>query len=187
MSPMVEQAVKFNGSLPSSEAGPVKCAQTQVNGRRVDAVERILELKLMSGSPLSGPLKGRVEEFGEHLGRPQTHRVGQSRPGHRLDSQMVKFSLVNFQRGADIPETALARSLRIKQNQKLLPCGKLLDVGIGSMPLNRPLKVLSGNEVEQLAECRMMIGHGMNPPVFVGVLSLHHPTAGSSYRHVPKI
>src|SRR6185312_8385858 len=78
----IEQRVEFHGSLSATELGPRKQAQAQVDGRRIESIDGLLQLhgKRFAGVQATGATNQHLGEVGVDSPVVDAVGVGQRAP-----------------------------------------------------------------------------------------------------------
>jgi hypothetical protein len=129
---MVQEQVQFDGSLGPSEMSPVKDAQTQVDGGRIEANQFVFEPEfLLSRKLTSASVEQLSKEMLIKLPGTMFIRIGQGGATGSGDTQMFQFPLTASQTSGNLPEGVSSAQLTEKHGHKLSPAGKSSSVPLG--------------------------------------------------------
>jgi len=132
VSVVIQEQVQFDGSLGPSEMGPVKDAQTEIDGRRIEADQLVLESKfLLSRNLASTSIKQLAKQKLIKLPGPVLIRVGQGRAAGSGDAKMFQLPLATSQPPNDLPERMGSAQLTEKHGHKLSPARESPSVSLG--------------------------------------------------------
>ena len=121
MPAVVQLEVEFDGALASAKAGPVKDAQAEVDGGRVQRIQGISEAKLVGRSQMLGPGENGIKQVFEQRGWTARQGVGQGGTGDARQPQVIEARSVSSQATDNRPQRVLARDLCVEQHEPLLP------------------------------------------------------------------
>jgi hypothetical protein len=130
---MVQEQVQFDRSFGPSEMGPVKDAQTQIDGGRIEADQLVLKPKFLSPSNLHPTPFEQLEKH-SLIELPGTVfiGIGQGRTIGSGNAQMFQFPLTAFQPSDNLSEGMGSAQLTEKHGHKLSPAGESPSVSLGS-------------------------------------------------------
>jgi len=129
---VVQEQVQFDCPLGPSEMGPVKDAQAQVNGGRVEANEFVFESEfLLSRKLTSTSVEQLQKQMLIQLPGPVFIRVGQGRTTGSGDPQVLQFPLATSEASGNLPEGMSSTQLAEKHGHKLSPAGKSPSMALG--------------------------------------------------------
>jgi hypothetical protein len=129
---VVEEQVQFDCSLGPSEMGPVKDAQTEIDGGRIEADQLVLESEFLHARKLaSTSVKQLTKQKLIKLPRSVLIRVGQGGAAGSGDAKMFQLSLTTSQPPNDLPERMGSAQLTEKHGHKLSPAGESPSVSLG--------------------------------------------------------
>jgi hypothetical protein len=126
---VVQEQVQFDCSLGPSEMGPVKDAQAEIDGGRIEADQLVLKPKFLSPSNLHPtPLEKHAL-----IELPGTVFIGIGQGGATgsRDSKMFQFPLTASQTSDNLPEGMGATQLTEKHGHKLSPAGESPSMPLG--------------------------------------------------------
>jgi len=158
---MVEQAMELDGALGAPERRPVEERRAQVDHRRVQADQLVLEPELPPalGQGLT-PEQQRLEHGAVELPGPMLVGVGQRRAARRGDAQVFQLALAAAQAAADLPQRVGAAELAEQHGDELPPTGEPPGMPLGVGPLDQRLELRLWEELEELAEHAAECTHG---------------------------
>ncbi len=139
---VIQQQVELHGALGPPELGPIEQRGAQIDHRRVEAHELVLEAKLpaASGQPLTAS-----QQFLKHgpveLPRPVLIGVGQRRPRRRRNPQVAQFPLAAGQAPADFAQGVGPPQLAEQHRHKLAPAGEPARMPLGIRPLHQGMEL----------------------------------------------
>jgi hypothetical protein len=129
---MVQEQMKFNGPLRPTEMSPVKHAQTQVDGRRVETDQFVFETeRLCPRTFLSNPFKQVQEELLIKLPGAMGIGIGQRGPTRSRNAQVFEFSFAAPQTTGDFSQRMGSTQLAEEHGDKLAPAGKPSGMSLG--------------------------------------------------------
>jgi len=145
-----EQGVQLDAALASSESGPGKQRQAQVDGGGVQRISSLLELgrqrlvRVESGSLLNEEL-GKVAEDAPIA---RLVGIGQGAAGGRLaNATVVEFGTQSAQARFDIAQTLAPGQLSKRQHDELFVSGQFADAEIAAIPLNTLVEFVFGQAI----------------------------------------
>jgi hypothetical protein len=158
---VVQQAVQLDRPFRTPELRPVEQGRAQVNDRRVQTDEFVLEAKLPPtlGQRLA-PEQQRLEHGPVELPGPMFVRVGQRRATRRRDPQVLELALAAAQPAADLPQRVGPAELAEQHRDELPPAREPTGVALGMRPRHQRLELGPRKELEQLAEHAAESAHG---------------------------
>jgi hypothetical protein len=122
---MVQEQMEFNGSLSPTEMSPVKHGKTQIDGRRVEADQFVLEPeRLCPRTFLSNPFKQMQEDLLVKLPGSMRIGIGQRGPTRGRNTQVLEFSFATSQTTGDFSQRMGWTQLAEEHGDKLAPAGK---------------------------------------------------------------
>jgi hypothetical protein len=158
---VVQQAMKLDRPLGAPELGPVEERRAQVDHRRVQADELVLEAELPPALRQGlAAQEQRLEHRPVELPRTMLVRVGQGRTIRRGDAQMLELALAAAQSPADLPQRVGAPQLAEQHGHELAPAREAPGVAFGVRPLDQRLELRPAEQLEQLAEHAAECAHG---------------------------
>jgi hypothetical protein len=122
---VVQEEVQFDRPFGPSEMGPVKDAQAQVDGGRVEADQFVLESEfLLSRNLASTSVEQLNKEMLIKLPGTVLIRIGQGGAAGSRDSKMFQFPLTASQASGNLPEGMSSTQLAEQHGHKLSPAGE---------------------------------------------------------------
>ena len=122
VSVVVQEQVQLNRPFRPSEMGPVKDAQTQVNGSRVETDQLVFESEFLHSRELaSTSVEQLTKQMLIKLPGAVFIRVGQSGAAGGGDPKMFQFPLTASQASSNLPEGMSSAQLTEKHGQKATP------------------------------------------------------------------
>jgi hypothetical protein len=139
---VVQEQVQFDGPLGPSEMGPVKDAQTQVDGGRIEANQLVLESEFLLSWKLA-PTS--VEQLHKQMliQLPGTVLigVGQGRTTGSGNTQMFQFPFTASETPGNLPEGMSSTQLTEKHGHKLSPAAESPSMPLGLRLSDRLLEL----------------------------------------------
>jgi len=180
--------VQLDGALGAAELGPVEHGGTQVDHRRVQADQLVLEPELAAPGDLGlAAAEQRLEHRAVELPRPMLVGVGQRRARGGLDAQVLELALATAQAAADLPQRMGTSELAEQHRHELTPAGEATGVALRARLLDQGLEFGARKQLEELAEHAGKFPHGWAS--FVWRVDAwphrHHHTAGGSSASEP--
>ena len=158
---VVEQAMQLDRALGAPELGPVEERRAQVDHRRVQTDQLVLEPELPPALRQGlAAQEQRLEHRPVELPRPMLVRVGQRRPTRRGDAQVLELALAAAEPAADLAQGVGAAELAEEHRHELPPTGEPPGVPLRVRPRHQSLKLGPREELEQLAEHAAESAHG---------------------------
>ena len=93
----IEFRVEFDRALVLPIMRPVVLSQTQINGRAVDCMERIVKFESVPRSASDGAFKDFLKKSLENLRRTAVHGIGEGRFRHGFHTEVIKAAWVGHQ------------------------------------------------------------------------------------------
>ncbi len=125
VSVVIQEQVQFDCPFGPSEMGPVKDAQAQVNGSRIEANQLVFESEfLLSWKLASTSVEQLNKQMLIKLPRAMLIRIGQGRTAGSGDTQMFQLPLTASQTSGNLPEGMSSAQLAEKHGHKLSPAGE---------------------------------------------------------------
>ena len=162
---MVEQKVKFDGSLGPAELRLVKHLQAEIDDRRIQAEEFVFKPEGLRGSDTLAADKQLHEDFLEEL--PWSMRIGVRQRGafrRVAHTKVSEFSFYAGQATADLAQAVRPAKLAKQHRNKLRPAVKSLGCVVRSMLRHSFFEVRTRKKLQQLAEDTAKLSHGGEPP-----------------------
>ena len=129
---VVQEQVQFDRPLGSSEMGPIKDAQTQVDGGRIEADQFVFEPDFLLRRKLTS---ASVEQLSKQMliKLPGTVliRIGQGGAAGGGDSKMLQLPLTASEASGNLPERMGSAQLTEKHGHKLSPAGESPSMPLG--------------------------------------------------------
>jgi hypothetical protein len=124
--------MEFNGPLGPTKMSPVKHAQTQIDGRRVETDQFVLETeRLCPRTFLSNSFKQMQEHLLVKLPGTMGIGIGQRGPTRGRNAQVLEFSLAASQTTGDFSQRMGSTQLAEEHGDKLAPAGKPSGMSFG--------------------------------------------------------
>lgn len=134
--PQVEEGMEFDGAFPLSKKGPRKKRQAQIDRRRIEGVNRVLEIQSDVFVAVECPSLGDEDVSEVGVDPPIAPFVGMSQvvPGNAAaDAHVIEPIFHRSQAGDDIAETFPVGHLGKGQRKKLIETRKALDLVVPSI------------------------------------------------------
>lgn len=132
----VEKGMEFDGAFPLSKKGPRKKRQAQIDRRRIEGVNRILQIQSDVLVAIERPRLGDedVSEVGVNPPVASFVGMGQVVPGNfAADAHVIEPIFHRSQAGHDIAETFPVGQLGKGQTEELIETRKSLDLVVSSI------------------------------------------------------
>ena len=127
----VEQRMQFDRCLGRTKRSPRKYRQTQIDGGRVQRVDRFrkIDSKRFVHVKRSGNSDQALRKIGIDAPVSNCIRIGQRIARHRAaKAHVVELGRLTAQTGFDVPQTLAIGQLRERQAQKLVETSEVLDL-----------------------------------------------------------
>ena len=129
---VVQEQVQFDGSLGPSEMSPIKDAQTQVDGGRIEANQFVFEPEfLLSWKLTSTSVEQPTKEMLIKLPGAMLIRVGQGGATGGSDIKVFQFPLTASQTPSNLPEGMGSAQLTEEHGHELPPTGESPSMSLG--------------------------------------------------------
>ena len=129
---VVQEQMQFDRPFGPSEMGPVKDAQAQVDGGRVETDQFVFESEfLLSRKLASTSVEQLNKEMLIKLPGTVLIRIGQGGAAGGRDSKMFQFPLTASQASGNLPEGMSSTQLTEKHGHKLPPTGESPSMPLG--------------------------------------------------------
>ena len=150
---MVEHHVQLHRSLGAPKFRPIEDTHTQIDHRRVQAHQLVLEAELVFCLDAAAhPLKQLVEHLLVQLPGPMAVGVGQRGTRRRLDPKVCKLAFTALQSAADLAQRVRPPQLAEHHRYKLAPTAQSLRRALRTRISDQFLEFQPWNELEYLAE-----------------------------------
>jgi hypothetical protein len=158
---VVEQAVELDRALGAPELGPVEEGRAQIDHRRVEADQLVLEAELPPalGQGLA-PQEQRLEHRPVELPRAMLVGVGQGRAAGGGDPEVLELAFAAPEAAADLPQRVGAPELAEEHGHELPPAGEPPSMPFSVRPLDQRLELGARKQLEPLAEHAAESTHG---------------------------
>ena len=125
---MVEHQVQLYRPLGAPKLRPVEDANAEVDHRRVQAHQLVLEAELVFGRDAAAdPLQQLVEHLLIQLPGPMAVGIGQRRSRRRLNPKVRKLAFTALQAAADLAQRVRPSQLAEHHRHKLAPTTQTFD------------------------------------------------------------
>jgi len=129
---MVQKQVQCDRALGPPEVGPVKDAQAEVNGGRVETNQFVFEPEfLLSRKLASTSVEQLHKQMLIQLPGPVLIRVGQGGTTGSGDPKVLQFPLATSEASCNLPEGMSSAQLTEKHGHKLSPAGESPSMALG--------------------------------------------------------
>jgi hypothetical protein len=157
---VVQQAMQLHRPLGAAELRPVEQGRAEVDDRRVQAHQLVLEPELPPGRDGTVAAGEQLVEDGPvQLPGPMLVGIGQRRAVRRGDAQMLELALAAAQ-PPDLPQRVGPAELAEQHRDELPPAREPAGVALGVRPRHQRLELGPRKELEQLAEHAAESAHG---------------------------
>jgi hypothetical protein len=163
---MVQLQVQLDRSLGPAEARPIEGRKAQLDHRRIEAPQRILESEFpaFSGGFQPAPVQQRFENLLVHRPGPMLVGVGQGRTRRRfLHPQVHEFAERRHQPAANLAQRVRSAHLAEQHRHKLVPAGEALRPFLRLVPAHRALEIRPIHQREHLRKATGSLYHGLAP------------------------
>ena len=124
--------MQFDSPLGSSEMGPIKDAQTQVDGSRIEADQFVLESEFLHARKLaSTSIEQLTKQMLVKLPRAVFIRVGQGGAAGSSDPKMFQLSLTTSETPGNLAEGMGSAQLTKKHGHELSPTSESSSMPLG--------------------------------------------------------
>ena len=156
-------ATRPQPALRPPELRPREHRQPQIDHRRVQRVQRVLEPEPVPRRHRPAGPQQRAEKVPTQFPRLLRVHPRQRRPRHLTDAQVVPPMRQRRQVRHDVPKAARPRQLRHPIATNWLHRGSLR--GLRPVPCfpRQPLELMARNQLEQTPEHRAIVCHGLDP------------------------
>jgi hypothetical protein len=164
----VHQRVHLDGAFVSAELRPRKQCQTQVDGRRVERISRVIEFDAEAVVDIECSRCGNkpLRKIGVDTPRPFLVGVGECAFGDAAaETGSIKFGLQSPQTGFDVAERLAKSQLGERHAEELIETGKCPCAIVAAITADTVVEVMPGNEVHDLRENDAV---GVHQPVLYG-------------------
>ena len=158
----VEKGMQFDRSLPASETCPRKELQTQVDGCRIERVNRFVEQRTQRFVRVecSSTADQNLREVGEDSPIVNAIGIRQGAAGNlAAKSRVVQFRTECAQASFDVPQAFAKRELRESQAQELIATGEAARAAVAVVPVDARVEFASRQEFHQLREHELSVEH----------------------------
>lgn len=143
----VDQGVQFDGALVPAELRPGKDGKAQIDGCRIEGVDRLLQRHAKAVLTIETP--GDADEFGRKVGvdSPIARLVGIGQRTARNSSanaRMIQFGTERAQAGDDVAKTLALGQLREGHTKQLVPAGEGARTPVAVVTTNAVAKGMHG-------------------------------------------
>ena len=152
----------LDGTLPGSKPRPREHGQTEINGRGVQGIYRVVEIetKRLAGIHGASDVDERLGEVGIDAPVVSFICIGQSRARHlAAKAHVIQLASHRTQARFDVAQALTIGQLRKCQTKKLIPTGKAARITITAISNNAFLELLRRNVVHHLGEDRSAFVH----------------------------
>jgi hypothetical protein len=158
----VDKRVEFDRALSLSELCPREQRQTQVDGRRIERIRRLLQVhaEVVSGIQSSGDANKNLREVG--IDAPVSFFVCVGECASRYlgpDSCMIKFGLHGTETGFDISQALAVGQLCKCHAEKLIATGEVLDSVVALVLVDTGHESPHGHVLDDLREDNLSAVH----------------------------
>ncbi len=138
---VIEREMQLHRAFPAAECRPRKDLRAQINHRRIQAQQLVLEPKLLRARHTAAAREELIEHGLVQLPGPVRVGIGQRRPTRRLDPQMCEPALATRQAATDLAQGMGAAQLAEQHRHKLAPAREAPRVPLRLCGHHRLLKI----------------------------------------------
>ena len=163
ISPQVQQGVKLDSCLCSSEFRPWKQRKAEIDGRGVQGISRLdqIHAKVLSGMKTLSSRYEHLSKISEDSPIPLFVGVGKSALGNLAsNSSVVEFGLYCSEAGFDVSQTFSKGELGKHHGDELGEATEGAYAPISSIPLNALVELVSRKEIQDLRKNNSALEHG---------------------------
>src|SRR3984885_1125397 len=147
----VQQSMHLDGGLALTKLRPREYRQTQIDGRRIQSVQTLIEIDTNFVVRVQWP--GNANQYLRKIRKDppimRLIRVGQRRTRHlAAESQMVQLAFDRMQTRLDVAKTFSIGELCESHGQILIPAGKPAQSAVALIALNATAKLSIGKEAD---------------------------------------
>ena len=158
----IDKRVEFDRALSLSELRPREQRQTQIDGRRIERIRRLLQVhaEVVSGIQSSGDANKNLCEVG--INAPVSFFVCVGEGASRYigpDSCMIKFGLHGAETSFDVPQALAICQLSEGHAEKLVATGKVLDSVVAPVLVDTGQESPHGHVLDDLRENNLSAVH----------------------------
>ena len=162
----IEQGVQFDRRLRGSERGPRKHRQAEVDGGRIERVDRLLQVdaERFLGIQRSRDVDQALSEIG--IDAPVAHAIGVGQRVARDDRpqpQVIELGSLRTQTRFDVAQALPIRELRERHNQELIQARERFDLPLAMIPTHTAAKRGQRKMLQQLREHQLALVHRVPP------------------------
>jgi len=162
----IEQRVQFDRRLGRAEWRPRKHRQAQIDGGRVQCVDRFLQVDTKGLVHIQWPSDAdqALREVGIDAPVAYGVRVGQSiARDRRANSEVIQLGPLSAQTRFDVAQTFSIGQLRKRHTQELIQAGERLDLAFALIPGHTTAKRGQRKMLHQLREHPLALVHRSSP------------------------
>lgn len=178
ISAVVEHRVDLDGALPLPKLRPRKSREAEVDCRRVDRVERVLELEAVGRGEGATFRESPLEQRLVDLPGPVLVRVCERAAPNVADAQVVELGLSRGETVLDIAKAVPSGELREEHRVELAPASQLPTAAIGLA--DDRVKLMSRRELQELLGDSVNVGQGWVLRAGVGSAQTPQPSAAGA-------
>ena len=153
--PQIDLGVQLDAGFGTAEVGPRKQRQRQIDSRRVQRVDCVLQFQaqIFSGIERSGLAHEALSQVLPQPPIPLFVGIGQGRFGHRFGkAQMIEGLRLGIQTSGDIPQSLAPGELGEGHANELLATPEMADPRLGIVTLDQAVEGLPTYKVEHLRQ-----------------------------------
>jgi hypothetical protein len=162
----IEEGVELHRALALPERGPGKQREAEVDRRRIEGVDGLVQLDAEGFGRIEAP-RLRNQALGEVGSDPPVADLvgmGQGVPrDHAPEAHVVQLGLGHAETGLDVAQALPVRELGEGQAEELVPAGEGLHLVVTVVPRHADAEIVRRHEVYQLGEDRAAGVHGRAP------------------------
>ena len=162
----IEQRVKLDGSLPASKRGPGKQRETQIDGRRIESIDRPFQIdsERLVAIKFSRALDECLCKVGVNAPVAFAVGVGQCAACNATaKSHVIKFRLDRSQTDFDVAQTFAVSQLCKRHRQKLIATREVPCPIVASITPDAFVEIVPRKEFHELCEDQLATVHRPSP------------------------
>jgi hypothetical protein len=151
----IEQRVQLDGSLLAAKLGPREQAQAEVDGRRVEGIDSLIQVhgERLANVQLAGSANQHLRKIGIDSPIVNAVGIGQRAPRNlAAKAGVVQFRSQGVETRLDVPQAFAKRKLRESQAQKLIATRETALTTMAVIPPDTGVEFVPGQEVHELCE-----------------------------------
>ena len=168
IAPQIEQGMQFDSGLGRAKRSPREDRQAQIDGRRVESVDRLFEIdaERLLDIELASHRDQALREAG--VDAPVAHLVRIRQRAARnpaADPHVIKLVALGSEASLDIPQALAVSKLGERQAEKLFEAREALDLVLAVVRRDAPAKRGERKVTRQLRKNQLAGVHGYRPQI----------------------